>query len=102
MSYIAPDLVTPSLQKTQKLLFPFSWGLWLKFAVLVFFVGSMGGGFNFPSQLFDVMKDYWQIIVAIMIVAVTLGIFLFFLRCVFHFCLLESISTGKVSVFAQL
>ena len=99
MSYITPDLVTPSLQKTQKLLFPFSWSIWLKFAVLVFFVGSVGGWFNFPSETFDMMEQYWEILVAIMIVAAALGIFLFFLRCVFQFCLLESISTGKVSVF---
>jgi hypothetical protein len=46
MPWYAFDAVDDALDATRNFLFPFSWGRWLRLAVIVFFLGGGGTGLN--------------------------------------------------------
>ena len=55
MPWYAFDAVDDALDATRNFLFPFTWGRWLRLAIIVFFLGGGGGSFsnftNIPSSV---------------------------------------------------
>ena len=101
-AFSAPEAISPALNRTKRLLFqPFRWGTYLKLcAVAVFTEGysgnshfnsgsssHTGNGSSFPS--FAVTPGLIAAIVAVSIVAVVLGILLFYLVVRLRFALFD-------------
>jgi hypothetical protein len=49
-TYAALSVLDAAINRTKSLLWPFNLGVWLRLAVISFFVGGSGGGFNFPGS----------------------------------------------------
>lgn len=101
---IASELIDSSIEKTKKLLLPFNFIVWIKLAVLVLFVSSSGGNFNsrvgnMDSGVIEYILTHWELILTLAIIGLLFGLAFMFLKSVFQFCFLDSVTKKKVMVF---
>lgn len=57
MPWYAFDAVDDALDATRNFLFPFTWGRWLRLAIIVFFLGGGGSGLNNLSNLPSALQN---------------------------------------------
>ncbi len=110
--------VTTAFEKMKKLLFePFDVGLWIKLVIITFFVGS-GSGLsspgntlqytmnradlsNLPSYDYNhLLSDTTLLTIILVVILVVVAVWLLFsyLRGVFSFVLVDSLTTGNVRI----
>jgi hypothetical protein len=114
MSLHAFDDVDDALQAARGLLTPIDRGLWLRLALVVFFIGG-GGGFSFPGGFNapasdvptdggapapDVGTDLLVLVAAIVVAALLFGLVLLFVGSVMEFVFVESLGTETPQVRA--
>lgn len=109
--------VSTAFQKTKKILFdPFDGWLWLKLVIIMFFVGSGGGNSFNPGNILQytmddsgetTLPDFSQwlsdpvviaIILTIVILLVAIVLLFMYLKAVFSFVLIESLTSGNVRI----
>jgi hypothetical protein len=103
----AAEALNEALEKTNELLLKkFNLTFWLKLAVVVFLV-SGGGGFNFNTgfgggnKSQTPMADFTAmlpLIVAILAVIMVFALILSFIKAVFQFIFIETVSSGSVEL----
>jgi hypothetical protein len=103
MTFIAGDLINPTIEKTKKLIFPFKWKLWIKIAILSMLVGLStpavsGNVFRGGRELLDFISAHLTLVISVGIGVIILSILLSYFGSVFQFCLLDSITKKKVEM----
>jgi len=112
----AIDDLSDAIDVTREFLTPVRLWMWLKLALLVFFVGgagfgspmSFGGGGGFggeptpgpgadPGTSVDV-GEVLPIVIAVVVVVLVVGLIFLFVSSLFEFTLLESLRSGEVHV----
>jgi hypothetical protein len=112
-TYAALSVLDAAINRTKSLLWPFKLGLWLRIAVISFFVGGTGAGFNFHaggsspggvpgvnilgvgnSLLSNVVFNYLLIVAAILIFVLAMWL----LGAIFQFVFVDCLRTGEVSL----
>ncbi|SDC20480.1 hypothetical protein [Natrinema hispanicum] len=110
----AIDDLSDAIDVTREFLTPVRLWMWLKLALLVFFVGgagfgspmSFGGGFGGeptpgpgadPGTSVDV-GEVLPIVIAVVVVVLVVGLIFLFVSSLFEFTLLESLRSGEVHV----
>lgn len=110
MSFLATELIEPSIEKTKQLLLPINWKTWLKLAIIALFIGGGGGGgvnVRIPNaeqgqMLAEFFAAYWEIILGVFIALTLLGLVWRFVGAVFMFCLYDNVLSKKVRVFGYI
>ena len=115
MTLYAIDAIGDAFDATREFLFPFDRGHWLRLALIVFFVGGTGSGFNFqasspnvpsspstpgsPSSAFGVSPDTLVAILLVIAAVVVVFIFAFiFIGSVMEFVFVEALRSDDVSI----
>lgn len=96
-----------AVSRTKALLWPFNLGVWLRLAVIAFFIGGFGGGSNysFPNRggqdvgsmpdVFGLAPTTLLLIVAALIV---LALVFTYIGSVFQFVFVDCLTSGRVSL----
>lgn len=112
MSWYAVDAIDDALSATKRLLLPVESTLWLKLAVIVFFVGGAGGfpgGFNGstsvpgeyqapPSDVTGSLEPWIPLIIAIGVAVLLLGLTFAILSAIMQFALVDAVVSREVHV----
>ncbi|MDT8358370.1 MAG: hypothetical protein RQ758_07705 [Methanomicrobiaceae archaeon] len=113
--YFAFGALDPAIQRTKELLWPFNLGVWLRLAVISFFVGSGVGGFNpgtvystdqppfgmgempfsFPTEAFPAAPF---VILGLIIAIAIVAIIFMYLSSVFQFVFVDCLSSSNISL----
>ena len=117
MSWYAIDNLDDAITATTDFLTPVDWRTWIKLAVVVFFVGGPGGGFNAgqanvptsggrepggPATGIPPVEDFLAVVEPWMVaIAAAVGVFLLFLQfvgAVMEFVLLAALRDQRVTI----
>lgn len=118
MAYAALSALDDAVDATRALLLPVDRGLWLRLAVVVFFLsGGSGVGSltNASSQIpvtgtvelpagvapMELLEDFLPIVVGVAVLAATVGLAFALVGAVMEFVLVDALSTESVSVRAM-
>ena len=113
--YFAFSALDPAIQRTKELLWPFNIGVWLRLAVISFFVGGSFGGinpgtgfstdqppfgmgempFSFPTEAVPAIPF---LIIGLIIAIAIVAIIFTYLSSVFQFVFVDCLSSGKISL----
>ncbi len=110
-TYAALSVLDAAINRTKSLLWPFNLGVWLRIAVISFFVGSSGGGFNFPGSysssnapgggmpgMGDALMSNLGIILLIIAVILIFVLVMWLIGAIFQFVFVDCLRTGEVSL----
>ncbi|HDR73619.1 MAG TPA: hypothetical protein ENN85_06880 [Methanoculleus sp.] len=111
-TYAAFSALDAAIDRTKSLLWPFDLGVWLRLAVIAFFVG--GTGFNVPSgPSYSVSGDEFAgigpadigipggvpgFLLLLIVVIVAVAIVFWVLGAIFQFVFVDSLRTGEVGI----
>ena len=102
--WYAIDLINPAIKRTKEFLFPFNLILWLKLAVLGFFINRPGGNLNLRFMDFtelditQFLSSYWHLIIAGIIFLFLLGIVFSIVSSLFIFAFMKSVDKKNVKI----
>lgn len=110
-SYAALSVLDAAINRTKSLLWPFNLGIWLRLAVISFFVGGSGGGFNFPGSystsdvpgggvpgMGDAFFGNLGIILLIIALIFVFVLVIWLIGAIFQFVFVDCLRTGEVSL----
>jgi len=111
-TYAALSVLDAAINRTKSLLWPFNLGVWLRIAVISFFVGGMGGGFNLPGGgsspggvpggnipgMGDTLLSNLGIILLIVAAILIFVLVMWLLGAIFQFVFVDCLRTGEVSL----
>lgn len=98
-----------AVSRTKSLLWPFNIGVWLRLAVIAFFVGGFGGGggsnYSFPDrggQDIGSMPDFFGLapttLLLIVAALIILALVFTYIASVFQFVFVDCLTSGRVSL----
>jgi hypothetical protein len=98
-----------AVSRTKSLLWPFNIGVWLRLAVIAFFVGGFGGGggsnYSFPDrggQDIGSMPDFFGLapttLLLIVAALIVLALVFTYIASVFQFVFVDCLTSGRVSL----
>jgi hypothetical protein len=110
-TYAAISVLDAAINRTKSLLWPFNLGIWLRLAVISFFVGGSGGGFNFPGSYStsdvpgggipgagDAILSNLGIILLIIALIFVIVLVIWLIGAIFQFVFVDCLRTGEVSL----
>jgi hypothetical protein len=110
-TYAALSVLDAAINRTKSLLWPFNLGVWLRLAVISFFVGGSGGGFNFPGSyssnefpggnipgMGDALLSNLGIILLIIAAILVFVLVMWLIGAIFQFVFVDCLRTGEVSL----
>jgi hypothetical protein len=108
-TYAALSVLDAVINRTKSLLWPFNLGVWLRIAVISFFIGGSGGGFNFPGNystsdvpgggmpgMGDTFLSNLGIILLIIAIIFAVVLVLWLIGAIFQFVFVDCLRTGEV------
>jgi hypothetical protein len=109
--YAAFSVLDAAINRTKSLLWPFSLGVWLRLAVISFFIGGAGGGFNAPSGgpsynvpggeipgLENAILSNLGIILLVIALFLIFLVVVWLIGAIFQFVFVDCLRTGDVSL----
>jgi hypothetical protein len=109
--YAAFTEIEHAVSRTLNLLWPFRWGVWLRLALISFFVGAGGGFSPFqyrfsrdelpPGMMADAVSGIMQnLLLILIVVAAFIAVIIVFtlLSAAFQFVFVESLRSGTVAI----
>ncbi|MBN1194756.1 MAG: hypothetical protein JXA08_05360 [Methanomicrobiaceae archaeon] len=107
--YVAFGEIEPAFARTKELLLPFRRSIWLRIAVIAFFIG--GGGANFPSSswnagdmpsgLEQAISPYIFLIIAGVIGLILLALLFSVIGAILQFVFVDMIRTGEWRILSH-
>jgi len=110
-TYAALSVLDAAINRTKSMLWPFNLGVWLRLAVISFFIGGSGGGFNFPGSysssdlpggeipgMGDAFLSNIGIILLIIAAILIFVLVMWLLGAIFQFVFVDCLRTGEVSL----
>ena len=110
-NYAAFSVLDATINRTKSLLWPFNLGVWLRLAVISFFIGGTGGGFNVPSGgpsynvpggeipgLGEALLSNLGIILLIIALFFVFLVVIWLIGAIFQFVFVDCLRTGEVSL----